>query len=105
MSDPKHTPGPWFFAPDETDYADEAGRGPGSIKALDADGDEWFIARINESPGDGDTEVNARLIAAAPELYELLESIENDTGTIPAGLWRRIQETLAKANPSTQETP
>lgn len=40
---------------------------------------------------------NARLIAAAPEMYELLETIENDSSQVPEWLWNKIQATLKKA--------
>lgn len=40
---------------------------------------------------------DAYLIAAAPEMYDLLASIENDAGQVPQWLWDRIQTTLAKA--------
>lgn len=40
---------------------------------------------------------DAILIAAAPEMYDMLASIENDDNKIPAWLWDKIQATLAKA--------
>lgn len=40
---------------------------------------------------------NAHLIAAAPEMYDVLSTIENDDGTIPKWLWDKIQLVLAKA--------
>jgi len=42
-------------------------------------------------------EANAHLIAAAPEMYDLLSTIENDNEQVPEWLWNKIQETLAKA--------
>lgn len=41
-------------------------------------------------------EANARLIAAAPEMFELLETIENDDGSVPPWLWERIQEIIKR---------
>lgn len=46
---------------------------------------------------DGEAEASAHLIAAAPELYDMLASIENDAGQIPPEFWKKIQATLAKA--------
>lgn len=42
-------------------------------------------------------EANAHLIAAAPEMYDLLSTIENDSNQVPEWLWEKIQKTLAKA--------
>ena len=41
--------------------------------------------------------MNANLIAAAPEMYDLLSTIENDSNQVPEWLWQKIQKTLAKA--------
>ena len=40
--------------------------------------------------------IDARLIAAAPEMFELLTTLENDDGAIPAWLWEQIQEVVRK---------
>ena len=40
---------------------------------------------------------NANLIAAAPEMYEALRSIENDNGYIPHTIWKMIQNAISKA--------
>jgi hypothetical protein len=40
---------------------------------------------------------DARLIAAAPELLEALENLENDDGHIPASIWAKVQSAIAKA--------
>ncbi|AUR91928.1 hypothetical protein NVP1167O_32 [Vibrio phage 1.167.O._10N.261.51.F2] len=40
---------------------------------------------------------NANLIASAPEMYDLLNSIENDSEQVPEWLFERIQLVLAKA--------
>ena len=42
-------------------------------------------------------ESNAHLIAAAPDMYDMLHSIENDSNQIPPFLWDKIQSVLAKA--------
>ncbi|MGL4662058.1 MAG: hypothetical protein ACRCV7_00025 [Culicoidibacterales bacterium] len=43
------------------------------------------------------SESNAKLIAAAPELLEVLKSIENDANQIPEWLWLRIKQAIKKA--------
>lgn len=43
-----------------------------------------------------DSEVDASLIATAPDMYEVLDSVENDD-TIPHGLWEEVQFVLRRA--------
>lgn len=40
---------------------------------------------------------NAKLIAAAPEMLDVLSTIENDNGEIPDWLWKRIKDVIKKA--------
>jgi hypothetical protein len=40
---------------------------------------------------------HARLIAAAPDMYEALCDIENDDGRIPVTIWDKIKAAIAKA--------
>jgi hypothetical protein len=42
-------------------------------------------------------EADAHLIAAAPDLYDALATIENDAGHVPGWLWEKIQAALRKA--------
>lgn len=44
-----------------------------------------------------DNETNAKLIAAAPELLDVLQTIENDNNQIPDWLWIRIKLAIRKA--------
>lgn len=37
------------------------------------------------------------LLAAAPELYDFIATLENDDGAIPAWLWEKREALLAKA--------
>ena len=37
------------------------------------------------------------LIAAAPQMFEALENIENDDGRIPPAIWKLRNDALAKA--------
>lgn len=70
---PKHTPGPWVFEPgpkDDPDFPDadfivaqDFGAGPGDAVAI-----------ITGPVSTGTSEANARLIAAAPRMAELLLS-------------------------------
>lgn len=38
--------------------------------------DEWYVATCHDNANDGDTLANARLIAAAPELYAVADDFE-----------------------------
>jgi len=42
-------------------------------------------------------EANARLIAAAPDLLEALQNLENNDGIIPDHAWKLCQEAISKA--------
>lgn len=42
-------------------------------------------------------EANAKLIACAPEMLDLLSSIENDENQVPKFLWDKIQLLIKKA--------
>ena len=62
MSETKHTPGPWSVGVTSDG---------GEIDIIAADG--WFVSVACDSVGEGDTEANAHLIAAAPDMLEALE--------------------------------
>jgi len=49
------------------------------------------------------SEADAHLIAAAPELYEALDNLENDDGSIPDHAWKLVQAALAKARGESHE--
>ena len=42
-------------------------------------------------------DANVKLIAAAPEMIDILSTIENDNGEIPDWLWKRIKDVIKKA--------
>ena len=45
------------------------------------------------------SERDMRKIVAAPEMFELLRSIENDNGSIPEELWNKIQDVVKRVEP------
>lgn len=55
------------------------------------------IDRFGRTVASVEAEVDPSLIAAAPDMFELLEKLENDDGSIPEGLWEEIQMVLRKA--------
>lgn len=56
----------------------------------------WYC-EVEYLDADAETLANAALIAAAPDLYEALASIEND-GSIPDAVWTLRNKALSKAN-------
>jgi hypothetical protein len=68
----KHTPGPWKV------YHENGSMGSGGHWGVETVEDEAFVARVSAGPS---AHVNARLIAAAPELLDelknALESLES----------------------------
>ena len=54
------------------------------------------IDRFGRTVASAESEADACLIATAPDMYEVLNSVENDD-TIPNGLWEEIQVVLRRA--------
>ena len=90
MSEAKFTKGEWIaFYPHEIHNS-------GHVSVENEEGRQICISEVYKSNLDEGT-ANVRLIAAAPEMYDLLNSIENDADRIPTFLWDKIQSVLAKA--------
>lgn len=89
----KHTPGPWVYGRDGI-------TGPDG-RRIEATG----LALILGARSQDDVAFqNARLIAAAPDMFEALSNIENDDGkAMPPSAWKLVQDALKKARgePST----
>jgi hypothetical protein len=89
----KHTPGPWLTT--DGIYNE--------IKALSEPGKTWVIARIKAASGvHEEARANAKLIAAAPDLLEVLQDVAADTG--PSGWWwgEKMMAAIAKAKGEAQ---
>jgi hypothetical protein len=86
---PKHTPGPWT--------AEACFRYDRSTQSRVPDGFEIHGPEHQGVAGIVENEADAPLLAAAPEMLELLETIENDTGMVPEWLWDRIKNVCRKA--------
>ncbi len=71
----KHTPGPWAVHPQ-------------SLMAVHQPELECWIPQNKQ---------DAQLIAAAPDLLEALQNLENDNGSIPHHAWAMVQTAIAKA--------
>lgn len=93
----KHTPGPW-----EARGHIVMGKDEMPVAAIWVQG---YSLPDNPEPEDvrkfadalEKDKANARLIAAAPEMLEALENIENDDAHMPAAIWDLIQKAIAKA--------
>ena len=52
-----------------------------------------FKSDVNYSEGIA----NARLIAAAPDMLDALQNLENDDNSIPEHAWKLVKDAIAKA--------
>ena len=84
----KWTPGPW--------HAQDRGIG-WEVHLGDSAPENGWGNCVNDGFRETFTEADARLISASPDLYEALESIENDDGRIPMEIWNMRNLALAKA--------
>lgn len=88
MSEQKHTPGPWTVRPDEHDdwgLVRAADGYPVATAGVSARCQPWGqqharVPREVWAQGPDDVAANARLIAAAPDLAEILKSITDCYG-------------------------
>jgi hypothetical protein len=81
MTQSKHTPAPWFVYPQDDQPKGYYRIGSQTVEVVASD--IW--------------EEDVHLIAAAPELLEALENLENDDGSIPSHAWYMVQKAIAKA--------
>lgn len=86
----KHTPGPW-------DYGWEIQ--PNGCPTVGHKG--LMVCMVAHSAKDPDQKetalANANLIAAAPDLLEALENLENDAGQMPDHAWQMVKSAIRKA--------
>jgi hypothetical protein len=100
----KHTPGPWTLFQDQS-VRHYAGIEAGKLSIVSI-GYPDELNPIDDSGVHGNTEdealANAYLIAAAPDLLEALENLENDDNSIPYHAWDMVQSAIAKAKGETK---
>lgn len=66
-------------------------------RVIDCDGDEVCDLNDGDFASPRIIEAAARLIAAAPDLLEALQNLENDDGIIPDHAWKMVQDAINKA--------
>lgn len=86
----KHTPGPWKSI-------DVTSENTAVYHRIDAGEIAIGFAGIYKLKDKSQSEANAKLIAAAPDLLEALLNIENDAGTIPESIWKMRNDAIKKA--------
>jgi len=95
MSAGKHTPGPWWV----TDHGVRDVGGyiahTNSVQRYEGQ-DERYALEVAQR------EADKRLIAAAPDLLEALQNLENDDNSIPAHAWALVQAAINKATGDTK---
>ncbi len=87
----KHTPGPWNWDGDVTDY-DHDQEAPWLISGTDS---------ILTGEIEATNRADVALIAAAPDLLEALELIEKETCSIPLTIWAVRNAAISKARGRT----
>lgn len=90
MSERKWTPGPWAWRYEDGGHmeADQWFLSPGVLMADGTDG---------TPSGDSIDRANARLIAAAPEMYEVLDALAHHPAHQDTAMGRRARDILSKA--------
>jgi len=98
MSPERHTPGPWEI--DRTkNYYKPCIRHNGTIVAYMADNGSGHVREADKVLAEATDEINARLIAAAPEMLALLKGLVQDwqeMGLVEDDTLGRISGLLAK---------
>lgn len=84
-----YTAGPWRVGSGSFVIADNPAPGMRGSDDVEYYGGHLICESVSQA--------NANLIATAPEMRELLETIENDGEQVPAWLWDRIQDVLARS--------
>lgn len=95
MKNNKFTKGPWAVCFDKVTVVKNCGRN--GIKTLVMPNIPPLKFGMEVSPFESEWEANANLIAAAPEMYELLRRIELETMDSNIELWKDILKVLKKA--------
>lgn len=92
MSETKFTPGPWVVRESSVSL---------SVSVVSPNGEVIFHESDKRIPG---VMGDAHLIAAAPDLYEVLsEAVNNNMEVENADWWNKVHKALAKAHGELKE--
>lgn len=97
MSNIKHTPGPWKYHIG-LDYI--------LIESANVHNNSCICEYKNYSDDDGESEANAKLLAAAPELFEALKeltSLAPDHSLLPTDFDNDLMNAVKKAEAAIQK--
>ena len=99
----KHTPGPWERKEHTGDIGKDLAGWWRIVAPARIQETQELFQRTPELATDlvavlpAASEANAQLIAAAPDMLEALQNIENDDNHMPRSAWDLIQTAIAKA--------
>tara|TARA_R110002020_G_scaffold10785_2_gene40921 strand:+ start:3850 stop:4158 length:309 start_codon:yes stop_codon:yes gene_type:complete len=94
----KDKDGKWMSEKSQWSVDCEKPKGGVSSSVPIMDGNKTIALILWEGWSDGEGEANAHKIAAAPEMLEALENLENDNGkAMPPSAWKLVQDAISKA--------
>lgn len=98
----KHTPGPWKFEHTTSPYFDTHTGERRDMHYYDIVGQRDICGTssrhvVCHMSLTDDRSENASLLAASPDMLDMLKTIENDSNQVPDWLWNKIQAVIAKA--------
>lgn len=87
----KHTPGPWWPTESGVRYRGGYIAHTNSVQRYEGQ-DERYAREVAQR------EADKLLIAAAPDMLEALQNLENDDGSsMPDSAWKLVKDAIAKA--------
>lgn len=93
-----HTPGPWKYNKERSAIVSETAWLVEPSEELDTQGIPLDVLSLYGAMGGEDTQADARLIAAAPDMLAILKHLyHNVDGQIDMKTWKNIIDAIEKA--------